>query len=63
MINWEDFESIHRVLRNVRFRNLRNGTEGNHEEDSINIAGMSTIIVIGCVPGTDVEHYLLGDHF
>jgi len=62
-MNWKYFETIHRVLKNVRSRNLLSGTEENHEENSVIVARMSAIIRIGCVPGTDVEHYLLGDQF
>ena len=61
MMNWKDFEAIHRGLKNVRCRNLRSSTEESYEEDSVSIAGVSAIIRIGYVPGTDVEHYLLGD--
>ena len=59
------FEAIHRGLRNVRSRNLRSGTEENHEEVSAStcIARVSDLIRIGYVPGTGVEHYLLGDQF
>jgi hypothetical protein len=63
MMNWKDFEAIHRGLRNVRSRNLRSGSEENHEDYSASIARLSALIRIEYVPGTGVEHYLLGDQF
>jgi hypothetical protein len=63
MMNWKDLEAIHRGLRNVRSRISRSGTEENYDEDPASIAGVSALIRIGYFPGTDVEHYLLGDQF
>jgi len=63
MMKCKDFETTHRVLKNVRSLNLRSGTEENYEEDLVSIAGTSAVIRIGCFPGIDVEHYLLGYQF